>query len=119
MALKKRSTSSRRNEPMSAPGGAAAVPPGTAPSATAVAAEALRTGVVPLAAGSPRSEIPREDEIIRVGDPDDRTLDNEYVGEQTPAAALRRPTRATSTTSAGPTASKRKTTVPCAAPSRS
>jgi hypothetical protein len=87
MALKKRSTSSRRNEPMSAPGGAAAVPPGTAPSATAVAAEALRTGVVPLAAGSPRSEIPREDEIIRVGDPDDRTLDNEYVGDQTPGGS--------------------------------
>jgi hypothetical protein len=54
-------------------------------SATAVVAEALRTGVVPSV--RPRSrpaEIPREDETIRIGDPDDRSLANEYVGEDTP-----------------------------------
>jgi hypothetical protein len=52
-------------------------------SATAVAAEALRTGVLP-AAGRRRDEIPREGETIRVGDPDDDSLANEYVGEETP-----------------------------------
>jgi hypothetical protein len=54
-------------------------------SATAVAAEALRTGVVPAVRPSARgAEIPREDDTIRVGDPDDRSLANEYVGEDTP-----------------------------------
>ncbi|HEV8253748.1 MAG TPA: DUF6335 family protein [Vicinamibacteria bacterium] len=47
----------------------------------------MRTGVVPLAAGGPRPEIPGEDDVIRVGDPDDRTLDNEYVGDQTPGGS--------------------------------
>lgn len=55
-------------------------------SATAVAAEALRTGIVPAVRrhGREEPEIPREDETIRVGDPDDRSLANEYVGEDTP-----------------------------------
>jgi hypothetical protein len=54
-------------------------------SATAVAAEALRTGVVPAVRPPARGpEIPREDDTIRVGDPDDRSLANEYVGEDTP-----------------------------------
>ena len=57
-------------------------------SATAVAAEALRTGIVPGVRARSRqtrqTEIPREDETIRVGDPDDRSLANEYVGEETP-----------------------------------
>jgi hypothetical protein len=53
-------------------------------SATAVAAEALRTGVIPAVRRRTRPEIPREDDTIRVGDPDDRSLANEYVGEDTP-----------------------------------
>ena len=59
-------------------------------SATAVAAEALRTGVLP---SSPRSrhEIPREDETIRVGDPDDDSLANEYVGDETPGGTASTP----------------------------
>jgi hypothetical protein len=52
-------------------------------SPTAVAAAALRTGLPPASVRQ-RSEIPREDETIRVGDPDDDTLANEYVGEETP-----------------------------------
>jgi hypothetical protein len=60
-------------------------------SATAVAAEALRTGVVPGSARFRRVEIPREDETIRVGDPDDRSLVNEYVGEDTPGATCPTP----------------------------
>lgn len=59
-------------------------------SATAVAAEALRTGIVPAVRGRGRghgAEIPSEDETIRVGDPDDRSLANEYVGEDTPGGS--------------------------------
>jgi len=61
------------------------------PSATAVAAEALRTGVVPLSAGSPREEIPGEGERIRAGDPDDSAIDNEYVGDETPGGSSSTP----------------------------
>jgi hypothetical protein len=61
-------------------------------SATAVAMEALRTGVVPAVRGSGRNaEIPREDETIRVGDPDDDALVNEYVGDETPGGSASTP----------------------------
>ena len=63
----------------------------SAPSATAVAAEALRTGVVPLSAGGPREEIPGEGERIRAGDPDDSAIDNEYVGDETPGGSSSTP----------------------------
>jgi len=59
----------------------------SAPSATAVAAEAQRTGVVPLEARGPREEIPGEGKNIRVGDPDDSVMDNEYVGDETPGGS--------------------------------
>ncbi len=52
-------------------------------SPTAVAAEALRTGVLPPAFHR-REPIPREGEKIRVGDPDDDCLSNEYVGADLP-----------------------------------
>ncbi len=58
-------------------------------SPTAVAAEALRTGVLPRVLR--RLEIPHEDETIRVGDPDDRSLANEYVGEETPGGTTSTP----------------------------
>jgi hypothetical protein len=57
------------------------------PSATAVAAEAIRTGVIPLEAGGPREQIPGEGQNIRVGDPDDSVMDNEYVGDETPGGS--------------------------------
>jgi hypothetical protein len=61
-------------------------------SPTAVAAEALRTGILPATVhGHRRDEIPREGETIRVGDPDDRTLANEYVGEETPGGTTPTP----------------------------
>jgi hypothetical protein len=59
-------------------------------SPTAVAAEALRTGWLPRA-GRARNEIPHEGETIRIGDPDDRTLANEYVGEETPGGTAPTP----------------------------
>jgi hypothetical protein len=59
-------------------------------SATAVAAEALRTGVLPN--GFRRREaIPHEDDKIRVGDPDDDSLANEYVGEDVPGGSTPTP----------------------------
>ena len=57
------------------------------PSATAVAVEALRTGVVPLMAGERPEEIPGEGERIRAGDPDDSAMDNAYVGVETPGGS--------------------------------
>jgi uncharacterized protein DUF6335 len=65
---------------------------GTAPasSPTAVAAEALRTGV--LSGALPRrSRSSHEDETILVGDPDDRSLDNAYVGDETPGGTASTP----------------------------
>ncbi len=59
-------------------------------SATAVAAEALRTGVLP-APGARRDRISHEEETIRVGDPDDDSLANEYVGEETPGGSATTP----------------------------
>jgi hypothetical protein len=59
-------------------------------SPTAVAAEALRTGVL-AGALRRRVEIPREDETLRAGDPDDHALANEYVGEETPGGTASTP----------------------------
>ena len=59
-------------------------------SATAVAVEALMTGVLPSHA-KPREEIPNERETICAGDPDDRTLANEYSGEETPGGSTPTP----------------------------
>ena len=59
-------------------------------SGTAVAAEALRTGVVPNALRR-RITIPHEDETIQVGDPDDYSLANEYVGEDLPGGSTPTP----------------------------
>ena len=60
---------------------------------TAVAAEALRTGIVPLRGRAihDRQEIPRESETIRAGDPDDRPMANEYVGDETPGGSAQTP----------------------------
>lgn len=67
--------------------------PEHASSGTAVAAEALRSGVVPNAA--PRhpddDAIPGEGERIRAGDPETEALRNEYVGEETPGGSTPTP----------------------------
>jgi hypothetical protein len=64
---------------------------GDGPSATALAAEALRTGVLPAHQTRRRAAIPSEDETIRVGDPDDDSLSNEYVGDETPGGSASTP----------------------------
>jgi hypothetical protein len=56
-----------------------------------VALEALRTGVLPDRARPVREEIPHEDTTIRVGDPDDSVLGNEYVGDETPGGSASTP----------------------------
>jgi hypothetical protein len=55
-----------------------------------VAAEALRTGVLPEHPRR-REAIPHEDERIRAGDPDDDSLANEYVGEDLPGGSTPTP----------------------------
>jgi hypothetical protein len=60
------------------------------PSGTAVAAEALRTGLLPNGFRR-RNAIPHEDDTIRVGDPDDDSLANEYVGEDLPGGSTPTP----------------------------
>jgi hypothetical protein len=59
-------------------------------SPTAVAAEAMRTGIVPHSARRRPPEIPSEDAIL-VGDPDDGVLANEYNGEDTPGGSSTTP----------------------------
>jgi hypothetical protein len=54
---------------------------------TALAAEALRTGIVPSRAARRRIVLPCEDATICVGDPDDDSLSNEYVGDETPGGS--------------------------------
>ena len=58
-------------------------------SPTAVAVEAIRTGVLPLRV--PERRAPASEEAIRVGDPDDDIMGNEYVGEETPGASTPTP----------------------------
>ena len=65
------------------------VAPAKTDSATAVAAEALRTGVLPTQRR--RDSIPREGARIQVGDPDDSSLANEYSGEDTPGGSSSTP----------------------------
>jgi hypothetical protein len=49
-------------------------------------------GVCPCAGRNrQRTEIPREGETIRAGDPDDRVLANEYAGEETPGGSATTP----------------------------
>jgi len=60
-------------------------------SPTAVAAEVLRTGILPRGSRRRHDEIPHEDETIRAGDPDDNSLGNEYVGDETPGGSAATP----------------------------
>jgi len=68
-------------------------PEAHATSATAVAAEALRTGVVPNAAPGRDSDraLPGEGRKMLVGDPDDDSLRNEYTGEEIPGGSTPTP----------------------------
>jgi hypothetical protein len=55
-----------------------------------VAAEALRSGLRPPGLRR-RDAVPGDAETLRVGDPDDDALANEYVGEDTPGGSTPTP----------------------------
>ena len=82
--MKRRTRPGRRRTSIPAVARAAPVPIWSAgSSATAVMAEALRTGYLPCHL-SRSDEISAGADAICVGDPDDRFLSNQYVGEETP-----------------------------------
>lgn len=63
-----------------------------AASPTAIAAEALRTGVAPKPKTPiPPIEIPGEDRVLQVGDLDDSALNNAHVGDETPGGSTPTP----------------------------
>ena len=67
----------------------AAAEPVTAPSGTAVAAEAMRTGVVPLAAtpAGRTDTTNRGDARLKAGDADSDALQNAMVGDEAPGGS--------------------------------
>ena len=60
-------------------------------SPTAIAAEALSKGVPPASVGLAEPEMPREDELLRVGDDEVDPLSNAYVGDETPGGDMPTP----------------------------
>ena len=68
----------------------AAEPP-AAPSGTAVAVEALQTGVVPLAAATRNDESTRGDDRLKGGDVDTNAVDNAVVGDEAPGGSVTTP----------------------------
>jgi hypothetical protein len=61
------------------------------PSATAVAAEALRTGVVPLATANRTDGSNRGDARLKAGDVDNNAADNATVGDEAPGGSVMTP----------------------------
>jgi hypothetical protein len=61
------------------------------PTATAVAAEALRTGVVPLATASRTDESNRGDARLKAGDIDTNAMGNATVGDEAPGGSVTTP----------------------------
>ena len=75
-----------------APREAAEPPERHVQSATAIAAEALSTGVRPPAvAASPEDDVPREGDLLRVGDQEVDPLQNAYVGDEAPGGDMPTP----------------------------
>ena len=61
------------------------------PSITAVAAEAMRTGVVPLATANRTDESNRGDARLKAGDVDNDAADNATVGDEAPGGGAMTP----------------------------
>ena len=62
------------------------------PSATALAAEAARTGVRPAEVKAPdEPRIPGQDDLLRIGDTEVDPLTNAYVGEEAPGFDMATP----------------------------
>jgi hypothetical protein len=87
MAKRRVSRDRRRKAPRLKVADEAAVSKTLSP--TAIAAEALRTGVLPVQRRP--DTIPGEGDTIKVGDPDGDSLANEYSGEDTPGGSTPTP----------------------------
>jgi hypothetical protein len=67
------------------------------PSMTALAAESLRTGTAPRTVSAPAgprgrsAEIPQEDDLLQVGDPNVDPLDTAMVGDEAPGGDMTTP----------------------------
>jgi hypothetical protein len=62
------------------------------PSVTALAGEAARAGTRPPEVIRPEeAEIPREDELLEIGDPEVDPLSNAYVGDEAPGFDMATP----------------------------
>ena len=61
------------------------------PSATAVAAEAMRTGVMPLATANRTDESNRGDARLKAGDIDTNAMGNATVGDEAPGGSVTTP----------------------------
>ena len=61
------------------------------PSATAVAAEAMRTGVIPLATANRSDESNRGDARLKAGDIDTNAMGNATVGDEAPGGSVTTP----------------------------
>ncbi len=68
-----------------------AAEPWSAPSGTAVAAEAMQTGVVPLATAHPSANKNRGDSRLQTGDVDTNAVDNAVVGDEAPGGSVMTP----------------------------
>jgi hypothetical protein len=88
MAARKKTAQSRK-------GGSASVGEGpmesVTPSATAVAAEAMRTGVVPLTTAQRTDEGNRGDVRLKAGDMESSALGNAMVGDEAPGGTVSTP----------------------------
>jgi hypothetical protein len=88
MAAKKKTSSRKR-------GGSASIGEGpqesATPTATAVVAEAMRTGVMPLASAQRANESNRGDSRLQGGDVDTNAMDNATVGDEAPGGSVSTP----------------------------
>ena len=88
MAARKKSAQGKK-------GGSASVGEGpmesVTPSATAVAAEAMRTGVVPLATAQRSDDSNRGDARLKAGDMETSALGNAMVGDEAPGGTVSTP----------------------------
>jgi hypothetical protein len=63
----------------------------TTPSPTAVAAEAQRTGVLPLTAGEGLDQVRQHDDEEAYGDGDEHAMDRDSIGELGPGGSMSNP----------------------------
>ena len=61
------------------------------PSPTAMAAEALRTGVAPMGGFRDEPEIPGDGDVLQAGDPEVDQLGAAYVGDEVPGGDMSTP----------------------------